>query len=458
MVGDPFAMCNLHETLPAAPVVNSERLQELPNCLEKYGFRIERERSLNRKVRCGSGKARCIQELRTGMAGSTVCVPLIQRRVEVEHRSFEIREHSGFDFEGKRQERAMKLVIFGLTISSSWGNGHATLWRGLCNSLAARGHEITFFERDVPYYANHRDLQSSPNYKVTLYPDWSSIRAAAEAAVGRADVAVVTSYCPDALPAADLICISAALKVFYDLDTAVTLDKLRREGSVSYVPSEGFSKFDLVLSYVGGRALTELKTRLAARQTAPLYGSVDPDVYKPVPASEHYASDLSYLGTYAGDRQSMLQELMLRPAERLPHRKFLIGGAQYPDDFPWNENIWFVRHVPPPEHPAFYCSSRLTLNVTRGAMAEVGHCPSGRLFEAAACGTPIVSDRWEGLDEFFEPGTELLIAESAQDVVENLTRDREELQQIGTAARNRVLKEHTAEHRSRELERLLEAA
>lgn len=352
----------------------------------------------------------------------------------------------------------MKLVIFGLTISSSWGNGHATLWRGLCNSLAALGHEVTFFEQDVPYYANHRDLESSKNYNVVLYPNWQSIRGAAEAAVKRADVALVTSYCPDAQSAADLICGSAALKVFYDLDTAVTLDKFRREGRVSYVPREGLSKFDLVLSYVGGRALTDLKAQLGARKTAPLYGSVDPDLYKPVPTSERYASDLSYLGTYAGDRQGMLQELLLSPAERLPNHKFLIGGAQYPDDFPWNDNIWFVSHVPPPEHAAFYSSSRLTLNVTRGAMAEMGHCPSGRLFEAAACGTPIVSDFWEGLDEFFEPGSELLTAKSAQDVVEDLTRDSEELQQIGAAARKRVLKEHTAERRSRELMQLLEAA
>ena len=352
----------------------------------------------------------------------------------------------------------MKLVIFGLTISSSWGNGHATLWRGLCKALSAQGHEVTFFERDVSYYANHRDLFAPQNYHLSLYPTWNSVRPEAEAAVHDSDAAIVTSYCPDAQSASDLILGSSALKIFYDLDTAVTLEKLRSEGDVSYVPREGLAKFDLVLSYVGGTALDDLRELLQARKAAPLYGSVDPEMYKPVPSSEHYESDLSYLGTYAGDRQHALQKLFLEPANRLPKRKFLLGGAQYPEDFPWNDNVWFVRHVPPPEHPAFYCSSRTTLNVTRGAMAEVGYCPSGRLFEAAACGTPIVSDSWQGLADFFEPGKELLVARSPDDVVQALTRDQEGLECIGRAARERVLKEHTAEHRSRELVQLMEAA
>jgi spore maturation protein CgeB len=191
---------------------------------------------------------------------------------------------------------------------------------------------------------------------------------------------------------------------------------------------------------------------------APLYGSVDPELHKPVPRSAHYESDLSYLGTYAADRQETLCELFLEPARHLPGKKFLLGGAQYPDDFPWNENVWFVRHVPPREHPAFYCSSRATLNVTRAAMARAGYCPSGRLFEAAACETPIVSDSWEGLDQFFEPERELLVARSADDVVDALSMDDGQLRQIGAAARERVLAAHTADHRSRELIGLLEAA
>jgi len=177
-----------------------------------------------------------------------------------------------------------------------------------------------------------------------------------------------------------------------------------------------------------------------------------------VPSQPHYRADLSYLGTYSQDRQRTLEALFVEPARNRQDRRFLIGGAQYPEDFPWRENIWFVRHVPPRDHPAFYCSSRATLNVTRAAMASIGYCPSGRLFEAAACETPIISDSWEGIEEFFEPGRELLIAESQDDVVELLSRSADELRRIGKAARERVLASHTAEHRSRELVSALEAA
>jgi spore maturation protein CgeB len=352
----------------------------------------------------------------------------------------------------------MRIVIFGLTVSSSWGNGHATIWRGLCNALARQGHEVSFFEKDVPYYANHRDLNSPDNYQLVLYPAWAEVNARAKTAVSESDVAVVTSYCPDAVAACDTVLDSQAIKIFYDLDTAVTIENYRAHGMVDYVPSYGLADFDLVLSYVGGRALKELRELFGARQVAPLYGSVDPEVHRPVTPSIHYDSDLSYLGTYAADRQEMLQELFLEPAQRLPERKFLLGGSQYPDDFPWNDNVWFVRHVPPPEHPAFYSSSRATLNVTRGAMASFGYCPSGRLFEAAACETPVVSDSWEGLSEFFEPGREILLASSADDVVGALQLGRDELQQIGKAARERALGAHTAEHRAREFTNLIGAA
>jgi spore maturation protein CgeB len=352
----------------------------------------------------------------------------------------------------------MKLVIFGLTVSSSWGNGHATLWRGLCNALSAQGHRLVFFERDVPYYASHRDLTSPENFELKLYSDWAEVSRGAKCAVAEADAAIITSYCPDAEAASDIVIESSAIKIYYDLDTAVTLEKLQQNEPVSYIPKYGLGGFDLVLSYVGGRALDDLQRLLGAKRVAPLYGSVDPDLHRPAPRSSHYDSDLSYLGTYASDRQEMLERLFIEPAHRLPEKKFLLGGSQYPENFPWSENVWFVRHVPPAEHPAFYSSSRATLNVTRAAMASYGYCPSGRLFEAAACETPIVSDSWEGLDEFFEPGRELLLAKSSADVVDALSRDPDELRGIGMAARERVLGAHTARHRAEQLVELLEAA
>lgn len=352
----------------------------------------------------------------------------------------------------------MKLVIFGLTVSSSWGNGHATLWRGLCNAFARQGHDVTFFERDVSYYANYRDLIGPQPYKLILYPTWDEVKSLAKHAVSESDVAVVTSYCPDALAACALVLESKAAKVFYDLDTAVSLQTFRTRGAVDYIPACGLGDFDLVFSYVGGRALEELQKLLGARRVAPLYGSVDPEVHKPAALSPRYRSDLSYLGTYAADRQNALQALFLDPAHRLPQRKFMLGGAQYPDDFPWNENVWFVEHVPPPEHPAFYSSSKATLNVTRSAMASFGYCPSGRLFEAAACATPVISDSWEGLAEFFELGREILVSSSADDVVNALELGDEELRRIGKAARERVFSAHTADHRSREFLQFVEAA
>jgi spore maturation protein CgeB len=352
----------------------------------------------------------------------------------------------------------MKLVIFGLTISSAWGNGHATLWRGLCRALGDRGHAVTFFERDMPYYAAHRDLLDPPGCRLRLYADWEDVEAEARREADGAAVAMVTSYCPDAQAAARLVIDSRAdVRTFYDLDTPVTLAHLRQGQPVPYVPSEGLGAFDLVLSYTGGRALTELRTRLGARRVAPLFGSVDPGVHKPVALSEERRADLSYLGTYAADRQTRLEQLFVEPARRRPERRFVLGGSQYPSDFPWTPNMFYVWHTPPPAHPAFYCSSSLTLNVTRGAMAEMGYCPSGRMFEAAACGTPILSDDWEGLDTFFDPQEEILIARNTDDALGALELSPTELCRIGDAARARTLACHTAASRVMDLERTLDA-
>jgi spore maturation protein CgeB len=350
----------------------------------------------------------------------------------------------------------MKLVIFGLTVSSSWGNGHATVWRALCRALARGGHRVVFFERDVPYYASQRDLTELPGGRLTLYADWADALPLARRHLADADVAMVTSYCPDGIAATDLVLSSPArIRTFYDLDTPVTLARLRAGERVDYLSPRGLGDFDLVLSFTGGIALEELKTRLGAKRVAPLYGSVDPEVHQPVSAVAAYRADLSYLGTYAEDRQRVLNGLFVEAARKLPQHRFVIGGALYPQDFPWTENIFFVRHLPPTEHPAFYCSSKLTLNITRHAMAQMGYCPSGRLFEAAACGVPLLSDWWEGLDAFFEPGTEILIARTTEDAVEVLQRPREELARVARSARQRVLDEHTAERRARDLEAAL---
>jgi spore maturation protein CgeB len=351
----------------------------------------------------------------------------------------------------------MKLVIFGLTVSSSWGNGHATLWRGLIRALAARRHRVVFFERDAPWYAAHRDLAGSPDLELILYGGWNGVRARARRELADADVGIVTSFCPDAIEAAALLNEAPrARRVFYDLDTPVTLERLEAGERVPWIDGNGLADYDLVLSYTGGSALTALTERLGARHVAPLYGSVDPEVHRPAPPVPEWAADLSYLGTYAEDRQPALDTLFLAPARRRPERRFVIGGSKYPDGFPWTPNLYYLRHVPPGDHAAFYCSSRFTLNVTRQAFADRGHCPSGRLFEAAACGAAIVSDGWEGLDRFFTPGREIVVARDSADVEAALDMSEAQRRAIAVAARNRALDEHTAARRALELERALE--
>lgn len=351
----------------------------------------------------------------------------------------------------------MKLVIFGLSVSSAWGNGHATLWRGLIRALARDGHRVVFFERDVPWYAAHRDFTALPDATLVLYDDWTALQPAIRRHLADADVGMVTSYCPDGVAASRWV-LDAGLPrtVFYDLDTPVTLSHLDAGEPVSWLPPEGLGGFDLVLSYTGGRALDALRDRLGARVAAPLYGQVDPDCHRRGAPQPWYQADLSYLGTYAADRQATLEALFLEPARRALGRRFLIGGAQYPADFPWTPNLYFVNHVPPSDHGAFYASSPLTLSVTRGPMREMGFCPSGRLFEAAACGTPVLTDAWEGLEAFFAPGDEILVARGPDDVLAALDLGPEALAALGRRARERVLSDHTADVRARELLGLLE--
>ena len=352
----------------------------------------------------------------------------------------------------------MKLVIFGLSVSSSWGNGHATIWRGLITALARLGHRIVFFEHDTPYYAAHRDLFDIPGGSLILYPEWDQVAVTARSHLVDADVAIITSYCPDAVIAAEAVLCSTALRVFYDLDTPVTIKAIQQGSQPAYIGPNGLSDFDLVLSYTGGPALEALRHHLGARNVTPLYGCVNPAQHRPTPSVEHYRSALSYLGTHSPDRFETLAQLFLAPASQLPEKTFLLGGALYPESFPWQKNIRFVRHVPPAEHPAFYCSSRITLNVTRGAMRAMGYCPSGRLFEAAACGTPILSDWWEGMDEFFAPGSEILVASTSEEAIDAISLSDSELMALSRAARDRVLETHTAGCRVKTLLDILERA
>jgi spore maturation protein CgeB len=295
--------------------------------------------------------------------------------------------------------------------------------------------------------------------QLMLYPHWAEVAAAAKKHVANADVALVTSFCPDGAMAADLILDTPGpIRVFYDLDTPVTLAALESGDGPAYLPRRGLSGFDLVLSYTGGRALDLLRQRLGARHVAPLYGHVDPQVHHPSSALPEYQSALSYLGTYSPDRQAAVDELFIQPARKSPGQRFVLGGPMYPDVAAWPRNLVHFPHISPQHHAAFYSSSRLTLNVTRGTMARLGHCPSGRLFEAAACGVGMVSDWFEGLDAFFTPETDLLVAHTHHEVEAALSLDDTTVASMAERARQRVLSAHTAHHRVLELEELLTEA
>ncbi|HET8939072.1 MAG TPA: glycosyltransferase [Polyangiales bacterium] len=346
----------------------------------------------------------------------------------------------------------MKLIVFGLSVSSAWGNGHATLWRGLIRALAAKGHSVVFYERNTDDNAAHRDCFELPNGELILYSDFDEIRSAAGAALQSGDVGVVTSHCPDALAATDLLLSSSVgTRAFYDLDTPITLSRIARGESVAYVGERGLRDFDIVLSYTGGPALKQLQHVLGARRVSPLYGAVDPRLHAPKPVDARYRADLSYLGAYAADRQAALEKFFLAPARARLDLTFAIAGSSYPSDFAWAPNIKYLWHVPPSEHTAYYCSSRLHLNVTPAPMAELGYCPSEQLFEAAASGVPLISDGWSGLSHFYEPGRELIVAHDTDDVLNALDMSDAELRAMSQLARERTLSEHTMERRADQL-------
>jgi spore maturation protein CgeB len=355
----------------------------------------------------------------------------------------------------------VRLVVLGLSITSSWGNGHATTYRGLLREFARRGHEVTFLERDVPWYAAHRDLPRPAFCAARLYRDLDELRSGEPAGlVAGADAVVVGSYVPDGVEVARwaLDTAQGGLVAFYDIDTPVTLAKLAR-GDHEYLEPALVPRFGLYLSFTGGPTLRRLERELGSPMARALYCSVDELAYRPPQGDAPPRWDLGYLGTYSADRQPKLEELLLRPARLWPEGRFAVAGPQYPDGIAWPPNVGRAEHLAPPEHPAFYAAQRLALNVTRADMVAAGWSPSVRLFEAAACGVPVVSDAWEGLASLFRPGEEILLAETAEDVLRHL-RDlpEERLRAVGAAARARVLAGHTAAARARELEaHLLEA-
>jgi spore maturation protein CgeB len=353
----------------------------------------------------------------------------------------------------------LKIVVFGLSITSSWGNGHATTYRALLEALRRRGHQIVFFEKDEPWYASNRDLPSPEFCDLRLFDSWDAVLPGVRRELSDCDVAVLGSFFSPGIRAADEIRESKApVTAFYDIDTPITLAKLRA-GEQQYLRADQVAAFDLYLSFTGGPILQQLQEEFGARLALPLYCSFEPSKYYPRRVSRRFQCDLSYMGTYAADRQRKLEELLFGPANRLPDRRFILAGPQYPKAPRRPKNVKHIMHLSPQYHPQFYSSCRFTLNLTREEMVRWGYSPSVRLFEAAACGCAIISDFWPGLDSMLKVGDEVLLADSAEQV-STLLQDMEdgEIQRIGRCARERVLAEHSSDRRAEEFENYVASA
>jgi spore maturation protein CgeB len=357
------------------------------------------------------------------------------------------------------EEGQLKIVVFGLSVTSSWGNGHATTYRALLAALHRRKHKIVFFEKDEEWYASNRDLPSPEFCEVRLFSDWRSVLPAVRRELSDCDAAVLGSFFPDGVRAGqELINSNVPVKAFYDIDTPITLKNLRA-GGASYLRPEQVPGFDLYLSFTAGPILEQLQNEFGAPRALPLYCSFEPEVYYPRGVYRRYECDFSYMGTYAADRQAKVDDLFLKCAQRLPNRRFILAGPQYPARLKWPKNVRRIRHLSPKWHPHFYSSSRLTLNLTRQDMVDWGFSPSVRLFEAAGCGCPIVSDNWPGLGTVLNIGEEVLLAQTTEDVISILRgADESEIQRLGNRARERILAEHSSSKRAEEFETYVASA
>ncbi len=343
----------------------------------------------------------------------------------------------------------LSIVIVGLTLSSSWGNGHATTWRALIQGLRAEGHRVLFLERDKPWYAAHRDLPEPDFCMLDLYDEVADLEEWRDV-ISRADAVIVGSYVPDGVAVIDLLAdFGTTCLCFYDIDTPITM-RMLREGQEEYLAPRQAAFFDIYFSFSGGDVLETLERDFSVRRAEALYCCVDETRY--VPTGEAAEWDLGYLGTYSPDRQPTLDRLLLEPARRLPGKRFVVAGPGYPGDIDWPANVERIDHLPPAEHPSFYSRQKHTLNVTRADMVEAGWSPSVRLFEAAACGTPLVSDFWRGLDALF-PDREAIVIAGGSDDVALLLEESDEIGRLARAAEARriVLERHTGRARAREL-------
>jgi spore maturation protein CgeB len=350
----------------------------------------------------------------------------------------------------------VKIAFYGSSLLSSWWNGAATYYRGLLRDLAGRGYDITFYEPDAYERQQHRDMEPQPWAKSVVYPATAEgLQAVLEQARG-ADIVVKASgvgVFDDELIAGILDhARPGALKIFWDVDAAATLDEMR--GEEDHPVRRALRSLDLVLTYGGGPPVVEAYESFGASRCVPVYNALDPTTHHPVEPDPRFAADLSFLGNRLPDREARVEQFFLEPAAALSERKFLIGGNGW-ESKQMPENVRHLGHVFTTEHNAFNCTPLAVLNVARDSMANIGFSPATRVFEAAGAAACLITDAWEGIDRFLTPDEEVLVARDGKDVAEHVrSLTPERARRIGDAALRRVLGEHTYAHRGAQVDQL----
>jgi spore maturation protein CgeB len=353
----------------------------------------------------------------------------------------------------------MKICFFGSSLVSCYWNGAATYYRGILKALAATGHQVTFYEPDAYERQQHRDMADPPWARVVVYPATADAwqRALDEASrnadllVKASGIGVFDAELERAVPEAAA---PGARTAFWDVDAPATLDSI--EADPAHHMRAAIPRFDMILTYGGGKPVVDAYRRFGARVCEPVYNALDPETHHPVKANPDFSCDLGFLGNRLPDREARVEEFFLQPAGLLPERRFLLGGSGW-ETRALPANVRHLGHVGTGQHNMFFCSGLATLNVNRASMARYGFSPPTRIFEAAGSGACLITDAWTGIGDFLEPDAEILVAESGEDVA-SLLGDLDEVRarQVGEAARRRVLAEHTYAHRARQVNRILE--